>query len=265
MVEKSHPLNAFVQADLVQQDPLPIITANRIRGMIVDGKLNPGTRLPNEVDLASAMGISRGTVRAALSLLEQQGLIWRRQGLGSFVNERPILDNRLDLNNGVTDLIKSMGFTPGTIKQEIKVVPADPQTARPFNLPEGTPFIFIHRIRTANERPVVSSFDYFPQSFLEKSFHRINVDELGQALEKRQSLYQVFECDLAISIDHGIAQIKPLSVDRRIIQHTGLDLRPSSVVLYLEQLDFDRDRNPVILSQEYHVADFCTFTIYRRP
>jgi DNA-binding GntR family transcriptional regulator len=48
------------------------------------------------------------------------------------------------------------------------------------------------------------------------------------------------------------------------LKQMGLDLPAGSVMLYLEQVDYDRNRQPVAVSYEYHVSDFCEFKVYRR-
>lgn len=55
---------------------------------IADGDLTPGAMLPSETDLAQEFGVSQGTVRRALTLLEQRGALKRRQGVGTFVAVR---------------------------------------------------------------------------------------------------------------------------------------------------------------------------------
>ncbi len=61
----------------------------RIRSMIIDGSLAAGGRLPTERDLSAALGIGRRIVRQALDVLEGEGLIWRRQGKGTFAGHPP--------------------------------------------------------------------------------------------------------------------------------------------------------------------------------
>lgn len=63
--------------------------AERLRGKILKGVFPPGARLPTERDLCGLLGISRITVRQALDLLEEEKLILRRQGSGTYVSERP--------------------------------------------------------------------------------------------------------------------------------------------------------------------------------
>jgi GntR family transcriptional repressor for pyruvate dehydrogenase complex len=60
--------------------------ANQLRDLVVQGVLNPGDRLPNELELAQRFGVSRGTVREALRTLASEGLVVTTRGAsgGSF-------------------------------------------------------------------------------------------------------------------------------------------------------------------------------------
>lgn len=257
-------LSTFLQQEPLQQENLPELTANRIRDMILSGKLSSGDRLPNELELSEAMGVSRGTLRSALSILQQKGLVWRRQGVGSFVSERPILENRLDINAGVTDLIESMGLKPGSILLDINLINADEKLSQQLCVSLGSSLVSVRRVRTANDKPVVASIDIFPFKVLNEGPHPLNLEGLKKSLEKWHSIYRVFEHELNITVEYGIAQLKPIKIDAHTMKQIGLDLPVGSVMLYLEQLDFDHDRQPQIISYEYHVADFCTFSVYRR-
>lgn len=61
----------------------------RLREMISSGEFGSEGRLPTERALTDSLGVSRRAVRRALEVLESEGLIWRRQGAGTFVGERP--------------------------------------------------------------------------------------------------------------------------------------------------------------------------------
>jgi DNA-binding FadR family transcriptional regulator len=62
----------------------------RLRALLEEGSLEPGTRLPPERTLAAQIGISRQTLRRALEVLEAEGRIWRHQGKGTFLGPRPV-------------------------------------------------------------------------------------------------------------------------------------------------------------------------------
>jgi GntR family transcriptional regulator len=68
-------------------DPKYQQIADQLRSQISNGALAPGQRLPSEPDLAELYDASRNTVRLAIALLTNQGLVVSRQGLGTFVHE----------------------------------------------------------------------------------------------------------------------------------------------------------------------------------
>jgi len=67
--------------------PLYSVIYNKIKQQIISGELSPGTRLSTEMEIASENSVSRITATRALKELEQNGLIRRRKGSGSYVNE----------------------------------------------------------------------------------------------------------------------------------------------------------------------------------
>lgn len=81
----------------IKKQRIPEQIAERIRQMIVEGTLRPGEPLPAERDLAQRFGVSRGSVRDAVRMLELIGLLDTRHGEGTFVQE-------LSVDNLVTPL-----------------------------------------------------------------------------------------------------------------------------------------------------------------
>ncbi|MEJ2591253.1 MAG: GntR family transcriptional regulator, partial [Candidatus Thiodiazotropha sp.] len=61
--------------------------AERLEGMIADGTLKPGERLPAERQLSERLGISRPSLREAIQKLASKGLLHTRQGGGTYVTE----------------------------------------------------------------------------------------------------------------------------------------------------------------------------------
>jgi len=65
------------------------LALERLRGLLADMPQTGEARLPTERALAESLGISRRSVRRAIEVLEGEGLIWRRQGSGTFAGPRP--------------------------------------------------------------------------------------------------------------------------------------------------------------------------------
>lgn len=66
---------------------LPELLAQQLQQLILEGGFKPGERLPSERELAQRFAVSRPSLRAAMQKLEEQGLLVRRQGGGSYVAE----------------------------------------------------------------------------------------------------------------------------------------------------------------------------------
>lgn len=69
------------------KDRLVDRVVNNIQGMIVDGRLAPGTRLPPEREFAEQIGVSRTVVREAVRILVAKGLLETRHGIGTVVRQ----------------------------------------------------------------------------------------------------------------------------------------------------------------------------------
>lgn len=87
--------------------PLYSRVATIIQNKIVSGQYEPGEKLPTENDLVRFYGVSKITVRNALSLLEEDGLIVRNRGKGTFVADA-VPANRQIIHTSLTDMVDSL-------------------------------------------------------------------------------------------------------------------------------------------------------------
>jgi GntR family transcriptional regulator len=222
---------------------------------IEDGRWKAGDRLPAEPELATAFGVSRATLRDALRSLEEDGFVTRIRGAGTFVTHRPRLKNNLDVNFGVTDLIRSMGMRPGTEAVGTTAGTCSPDEAGRLDLAAEAPVFRVRRVRTADGRPVVLSTDVVPGWLL--AGRPDAVDRLGEA-----SLYDLLERELGITIRQGVASIRPANAGQDVAEL--LAVPQGTLLLYLLQVDYDAEGRPVLLSHEHHLADAFEITVVRR-
>jgi GntR family transcriptional regulator len=217
------------------------------------GEWRPRERLPSEPDLAASMGVSRATLREALRSLAEDGFVHRIQGSGTFVTHRPKLRNNLDVNFGVTDLIRSMGMEPGSRDVRVGESASSEEDARALGLEPGDPVLSIERVRTADGRPVVFSVDLLPLRVLGDR-GRLGVDG--------SSIYELLEHEAGVVVQRGVASLRPANADRRLADL--LAVPEGTLLLYIHQVDFDGEGRPVLLSHEHHVADAFEITVVRR-
>jgi GntR family transcriptional regulator len=226
---------------------------DELAARISSGRIAPGGRLPPEPELAEQLGVSRATLREALRSLEEDGFVTRTRGAGTYATNRPRLRNNLDVNFGVTDAIRAAGREPGTAEMSVTTEPVSADEAAQLDLVPGDPVVVIERVRTADGVRVVVSRDVVSAARLPSA----SVMSLGEG-----SLYELLERERGVVLHHGVVTLEPEAADRRIAKRLGV--KPGTLLLYLRQVDFDRDGEPVTLSHERHLAREFEFTVVRR-
>src|SRR5918996_3417726 len=186
-----------------EKKTLTEIAEQELRQAIARGTFRPGSQLPTEAELCEMLGVSRTVVREALRVLEEEGLVARRHGVGTFVRNHPILKN-LNFNFGITEMIESAGLKPGTSHLAIHSEAADEEKAEQLRVPLGTPLVTVERVRTADGRPVVYSLDTLPESLLQRA-------EFDPQLLLTQSIYNILQASLGKVIEYGIARLLPMT------------------------------------------------------
>jgi GntR family transcriptional regulator len=227
----------------------------RLVRLIAGGRWRPGERMPSEPKLARDLGVSRATLRDALRSLEEDGFVTREHGAGTFVTFRPRLRNNLDVNFGVTQLIRANGLEPGVASLRVTTEVSDPECAQELALEPDEEVAVAERVRTADGTPVVFSRDVLPLKLLGGRLRLL--EELGGG-----SLHDLLEHRRGIVIEHGVARIRPLAAPSRIAKLLGE--KKGALLLFLYQVDYDLEGRPVLLSHDYYVADVFELTVVRR-
>src|SRR4051794_19129190 len=152
-------------ADVVVVDrssPVPLYyqVAQALRAAIEAGRLPPGLRLENEIQLADDLGLSRPTMRRAMEYLVEQGLIVRRRGVGTTVVQ-PRVRRPRQLTSLYDDL-EAGGLQPSTTVLSLGITPAPPEAAAVLGVAAATPVHTVVRLRLAAGRPLAHLVNYLP-------------------------------------------------------------------------------------------------------
>jgi len=244
----SSTINRPTHTTLTDQTVLAIQEAIRL------GQFPAGSQLPPEMELLQMMGISRTTLREALRILEEQRLIRKRRGLGTFVMERAIVKD-MSQNFGITEMISQAGYAPGTRDFQIFSDKASKSLAGKLSIPEKSMIVMIERVRTANDTPIVWTRDIMPQEYLGGWMPT-------EANLKGVSLYECLERYASVRIVDGVASFNPVQASREIAEK--LSIKRNALLLLIEQVDHDQEQRPVLYSAEYHLTDKFNFIIHRK-
>jgi len=237
-----------------ERKTLTEIAQQELRQAITGGTFQPGSQLPTEAELCETLGVSRTVVREALRVLEDDGLVVRRHGVGTFVRNRSIIKN-LNFNFGITEMIESAGLKSGTSHLALHKETADGEKAERLHVQLGTLVITVERVRTANGHPVVYSSDTLTEALFEKA-------DFDPQLLLTESIYNILHTSLGEVIEYGIARLLPVVAPRHVAEK--LHLPPNALTLYIVQTDYSSGDKPLIYSCEYHLTDAFDFVVWRR-
>ena len=122
---------------------------------IGDGELRPGERLGSERDLAASLGVSRSTLRQALGVLYDEGVVRRvpGRGGGTFVSQSKI-ERDLSRVLGLPAMLRSQGVTAGTRVVTAGLEGADETVAKELGVKAGALVVSLVRIRLADGSPI---------------------------------------------------------------------------------------------------------------
>jgi len=149
------------QLSLNSDIPLYAQLVGIIKRSISTGALEVGGLLPSEAELCQALSISRNTVRQAIGELEEEGLVVRKRGRGTFVTD-PTASHR-GVRYSFTTEVSSLGKVPSSTLVDFKVCQAPADVCALMELHAETPVYCFTRVRKADGEPLILEKSYYPQ------------------------------------------------------------------------------------------------------
>ncbi len=232
---------------------LPAQTYEQLRALIQQGRWEPGSQLPPENALATQLGISRATLREALRLLEEEGLIVRRHGVGTFVTPHPRLESGLERLESVLSLATRLGMQAHYQNLSVQTVEADRTIAEQLQVEKGTPLTLVSRTILVDGRPVAYLEDFVPTRWL-------SADDFGDAFTG--SVLDALRQHPSLRVQEARADIIAICASRPLAH--CLQVRPGDALLLLEETLFDASGVPLDFSRNYFVPDRFRFYVVRK-
>ncbi len=207
--------------------PVHISIRDDLRTRLDTGEWGPGQRLPSETELAARYGVARMTIRQAVGALASEGVVVRRQGLGTFAADgRPT--RTTDLLLSFTEEMHSQGRDVQTklINAAIEQPPADAREA--LQLGESAAAVTVRRVRLVDGCPIVVQNSWLPYAH----FAGLDADPLLNG-----SLYAMLEARYGVRIVRAKQAVTAAAAGEA--DASALDLKPDEPVLRIARTTYD--------------------------
>lgn len=234
------------------QRHLYVQVIERLKEDIDAGIFKENERFPSEFELARTLGVSRATLREALRVLEEEKVIVRKHGVGTFVNPRPLFSSGIEQLSSVSSMICDAGMVPGTIFMEVQENLPNDEMIGKFDCEAEDSLVTIKRVRTADGEPVVYCVDHVLSR---------NLDG-GSDVLLNESIFDSIEKSGRIRIVQAVANIEPVGYDDEAssILRCGVDIP----LLVLLQHHYSEEGEMVLYSKNYFRADKFSFHVVRK-
>jgi GntR family transcriptional regulator len=214
----------------------------------------PGERLPAEPELSRKLGVSRATLREAMRSFEGQGLIRRRQGVGTFVvGHTQVIDTGLEVLESIETLAEKIGLNVSMGALEIEQVEANPEQAEALGVAPCAPLIKVSRVILAEGRPVAYLVDVLPEDILPPA--ELQVGFTGSVLD---TLLRRGSPALA----NSMTEVRGYAAAPEIAR--ALEIQRGDVLLQFVARLYAFDQRVVDYSTSYFLPGYFRFHVVRR-
>ena len=201
--------------------PLYLQIAQDLRDQIINGDYPLNTRIPTEKELATALNVSRPTVRQALTLLEQEGRLIRVKGSGTFVTEPKILHESTHFVIGYQEESREHNYRLRTRVLELQKEKPNQMPFKALGLAEGERVTRMTRLRWLegqyNDKPIMYTTVYVPvrlfpemdeQNFTDASFYEM-LDSRSLTVMRTSKQLDVIVPPADIAVELEISPFEP--------------------------------------------------------
>lgn len=224
-----------------------------IKQRILDGDFE-GDRIPSETELASELGVSRTTIRDALSRLEIEGVIYRKQGSGTYVNEPGLqIKTRLEEIWSYESVLEAHGYTPSTRILDVQTAPAAAELATALNLEPEAAVITVQKLFLENEEPVIFTENQIPALLLTEPYCRKDWEK---------PVYQFISDYGRQRLSYYLSEIIPIKASPRLA--TILNIEEEVPLISFSEIGYSDENVPILRACSFLRDDLLRLRLIRR-
>jgi GntR family transcriptional regulator len=244
---------------LVRQQPLADQVFEIIEERIASGAYPADSQIPTEGQLADELGVSRSTIRMAISKLQDRNMVQRRQGVGTYVRELIKIPNPLDEFIDFVYLIRQTGYEPG-YHTYAKIIEPAADMLEVLQLPSESLVLDQRKVFTADGDPFIYVINHIPVWVFEDAISH----EEALKPDLTEKFAEFFDLTCGQKISHFVLTVRA-DIYENIDPPTELvNDGPHTPVLVVDETGFNRDGQPIVHSREFHPGNWMTFQLIRR-
>ncbi|WP_122820130.1 GntR family transcriptional regulator [Varibaculum vaginae] len=241
------PKTYVTDIDLDHDSPIPLYhqISEPIKKLILDGTIPAGTKLEDELSMASRLGVSRPTARRALQSLVELRLVVRKRAVGTIVAPKEI--HRQVKLSSLYDDLKQTGQKPTTKVISYEEVLADEDVAEELSLEKNARIIKVVRLRLANGEPLALLTNYLPLE-VAPSDKELRSGGLYDMMRRRGD--EVFSAQQTISARKASAE------EAKTLQEPR-----GTAILNMRRISYNQSGTPIEIGDHVYRASRYKFTI----
>ena len=220
---------------LDKHNPIPLYyqLAEQIKEQVQSGELMSGAQLPSERELSEQAGISRMTVRQAIAYLVREGVLWVKQGVGTFVSEPKLAHDTLHLLGFTEEMIRQGGVAVSRVLEQRLVQPPS-SVASGLHLDLQQLVVKIVRLRLAGQIPLLMETSFIPAAMSPG----LELEDLTQ-----KSLYALLEQRYGLGLKYARQTLEATTAND--YESRLFSIEPGTAMILLEGVTSTEQNQPV--------------------
>jgi GntR family transcriptional regulator len=227
---------------------------DRLIGYFRENGTKPGDQILSEPEIVELFKVGRSTAREAVKLLEHEGLVEVRPGLGRFLTSlaTATVDRPVTRFESVTDLLKSLGYDAQTLVLSVEEHQPEAAEREALKLSEGDTVVRLVRLRSTGEEPLIFSIDTISRSRIPGPIKHI--DWSGSV--------STFLRDQGYPLSFSAARLQAVNMPADLKQRYSLEGHDPWFLI--TETAVTANGEPVLYAQDYHRGDTFSFNVLRR-
>lgn len=212
-----------------------------------------GGRLPAESVLAEEFGVSRGTVRQALTILERDGFILRRQGSGTFIHRYiSRVQTRAEHAYEFKELLELAGFEACIELISCETMPIAARIGVQLDTEPDAEVLVVRKLFFADGNPAIYCQDFIPVSLIVEPYEQVELE---------QPIFDFMRQRCRQASVQNMAEIIPEIATGELSKL--LELREGNPLLRIDEIGYNSAGDPVVFTRAFYKDRYIRFSLLR--